>query len=484
MNILELVLKQMRQRALSTWLTLLSITLGVGLAISILLLYRQGERLFTQADYGFDIVVGSKTGGSLNTVLNAVYQLGGAPVTIGYGVYEDLAKDPSVRWAVPWAVGDNYQGHRVIGTSPRLLGMSDAGAPLPPEQTFQYRDGKPLALAQGKAFHARKFEAVIGAEVAEKTGLALGATFKASHGAESAGNADEHDEKWTVVGILTPTYTAMDRVIFVPIVSALAVPSHARAVQDIAAMQAEHTGTAHDEHVDAPPTTSSSAATPRKRTAGELASGDAEKHAGHADHEEAYCLNEDGTIDLHLPKEEWRLSAVLLRTIYGKTQSIIFQVNNLPYAAAVNPAREMRSFFDTFFKGSRLVLLLISALVTVVAAVGILVSIYNSVAARLKEIAIIRALGATRAKVLGLICTEAALIGLLGGVLGLLLGHAAGAVASVFFQRIVGESINFWSIGGLELLYVATVVVLSAIAGLVPAMKAYRTPVATHLAGA
>ena len=33
MNIFQLVLKQMRQRALSTWLTLLSVTLGVGLAM-------------------------------------------------------------------------------------------------------------------------------------------------------------------------------------------------------------------------------------------------------------------------------------------------------------------------------------------------------------------------------------------------------------------------------------------------------------------
>ena len=48
-------------------------------------------------------------------------------------------------------------------------------------------------------------------------------------------------------------------------------------------------------------------------------------------------------------------------------------------------------------------LLLIALLVTIVAGVGILVSIYNSVSARTREIAILRALGATRQRVLTLI---------------------------------------------------------------------------------
>jgi len=58
----------------------------------------------------------------------------------------------------------------------------------------------------------------------------------------------------------------------------------------------------------------------------------------------------------------------------------------------------MKQFFDTFLKGTSLVLLVLAALVSVVAAVSILVSIYNSVSARLREIAIFRALGATRGK--------------------------------------------------------------------------------------
>lgn len=444
MNLLQLVLKQMRQRALSTWLTFLSVMLGVALAIAILLLYREGDKLFVQADYGYDIIVGSKTGGRLNIVLNAVYQLGAPSTPVNYTVYEGLLKNNAVQWALPWAVGDNYHGFRVIGTSPAILGLDDNLQPLPPNKRFEYRLGKPLELASGECFAAEKFQAVIGSEVAARTDLKIGSKFKASHGAEQAGIIDEHDEVWTVTGILVPTHTAMDRLIFIPLVSALAVPKHAEVMEQIAGLQGKAAPERHE-------------------------------------HEEVYTLRPDGTINLTLPKDDWGMSAVLVKTIRGQSQRLIFEVNNQPLAQAVNPAWEMRQFFDTFMKGSRLLLLAISALVTIVAAVGILVSIYNSVSARLKEIAILRALGATRLRVLALICTEAGVIGLIGAVAGLVMGHTLGGMGNILFRRYVGESIDYINVGAEEIGYVLLVVVIAAVAGLVPALKAYKTPVATNL---
>ncbi len=486
MNIFQLTFKQMRQRALSTWLTLLSVVLGVGLAVAILLLYREGDKLFSQADFGYDVIVGAKTGGKLNLVLNSVYQLGGAPVTINYSVYEDLLKNPNVRWAIPWAVGDNYQGYRVIGTSTAILGNDDHDNPLPPGKAFEYRTGRHFELAAGRAFASRKFQAVIGNEVATKTDLRLGSKFKASHGAENTGLKDEHDETWEVVGILKPTSTAMDRVIYIPAISAMAVPSHAKVIEQIADLQAGATSgpaaaTAHDEHHDDHDATALAADDDHDDHHPAGAGGSAGEHHHHEAH---YTLAPDGTINLNLPPEKWRLSAVLVRSAgQGLSQNIIFEVDNLPYATAVNPAREMRAFFDTFLKGSRAVLLVIAALVSMVAAVGILVSIYNSVSARLKEIAIIRALGATRGRVVTLICLEAGMVGLIGSVLGLILGHTLGGVGSVFFRRFVGEGIDYITVSPEELEYLLAVVVISVVAGLVPALKAYKTPVARNLMG-
>src|SRR5678810_979681 len=90
MNLFQLVLKQMRQRALGTALTLLSVMLGVALAVSVLLMKRESGRLFGQTDFGYEILIGPSKGSGLELVLNTVYQLGVSKGTIPYDVYEDL----------------------------------------------------------------------------------------------------------------------------------------------------------------------------------------------------------------------------------------------------------------------------------------------------------------------------------------------------------------------------------------------------------
>jgi len=112
------------------------------------------------------------------------------------------------------------------------------------------------------------------------------------------------------------------------------------------------------------------------------------------------------------------------------------------------------------------------------------VSIYNSVSARTREIAILRALGATRGRILTLICAEAVLIGLAGGLMGLLVGHALGGVASAYLNNTVGQGFSWYTTQLAEWVYLLIVAVISLLAGLVPAMKAYRTPVATNLVAA
>src|SRR5205814_4689771 len=119
-------------------------------------------------------------------------------------------------------------------------------------------------------------------------------------------------------------------------------------------------------------------------------------------------------------------------------------VENLTEAIAVGPAKTMAEFFDAFLPKVAMLLLIISTLVTVVAGVSILVSIYNSVTARYREIAIMRALGATRTRILAAICAEAACIGTMGGLLGLLFGHLLAATGSVILARTLGSGIAWW----------------------------------------
>ena len=529
MNLFQLVLKQMRQRSLSTTLTLISVILGVALAIAILLVRRESEKLFGQTDYGYDVLVGAK-GSPLQLVMNTVYQIDRSPGNIPYSLYEDLSGGQNfraaVRIAIPTAVGDSYKGFRIVGTIPQLFGVNDDGSQkLAPERTLEYRPGKRYELASGQVFHARKFQAVIGADIPRLTGLKIGDTFQVTHGVPVEGQTpDIHEQRWTVTGILAPTKTAADRVLFIPLTSFYAMGGHSEAMATQAALRegadarAAHAagagvadrpaGESEDHAHDhaAPPSTSPANhddhdhdhdhAEPAQPGTAPVDEHDHDHHDhaasapstadAHHDHDhhahDSYTLNPDGTINLKLPRDEWALSAILVRTrspFFG--QQLMYLLNNRPEAAAVNPARVMREFFAVFLDPSTRAWAAVATLVNVVAIVAILVSIYNSIAGRIREIAILRALGATRARILTLICLEAGLIGLIGGGLGLLLGHAIGAVASAYLEQSIGEGLRWWVVDRWGLLYWLAVTVTCVLAGLVPALKAYRVPVARNL---
>src|SRR5947208_4766619 len=120
MNLFQLILKNMRQRALSTWLTLLSVVIGVALAIAVMILQRESAHLFGQSDFGYDIIIGPPKGSALQLTLNTVYHLDVSPGAIPYSLYEDMTRkgdvpagrasyDRYVRQAVPFMVGDSYK---------------------------------------------------------------------------------------------------------------------------------------------------------------------------------------------------------------------------------------------------------------------------------------------------------------------------------------------------------------------------------------
>src|SRR5216110_3943518 len=92
MNLFQLVTKQMRQRSLSTSLTLLSVLLGVSLAVAIMILRREGQNLFAQTDFGYDILIGPPKGSPLQLTLNTVYHIDQSPGVIPYALYEDMAR--------------------------------------------------------------------------------------------------------------------------------------------------------------------------------------------------------------------------------------------------------------------------------------------------------------------------------------------------------------------------------------------------------
>src|SRR5438552_14224237 len=199
MNLFQLVFKQMRQRALSSWLTTLSVLLGVGLWASVHIMQRESGVLFGQTEFGYNVIVGAK-GSPLQLTLNTVYHLDKSPGNIAYSLYEKLLRDPAyrplVRIAVPTAVGDSYKGRRIVGTLPKMFGLNDDGTPVEADRAFEYRPGKHYEIAEGKVFGAEKFEAVIGSEIPRLAGLKMGDEFQATHGMPQPGEQpDIHEPK-------------------------------------------------------------------------------------------------------------------------------------------------------------------------------------------------------------------------------------------------------------------------------------------------
>jgi putative ABC transport system permease protein len=461
MSFFQLIFKQIRQRSLSTILTTLSIALGVALAIAIMVLHRESRSVFGQTDFGYEVLVGVK-GSGLQLVTNTVYNMDRSPGNIQFSVYERLKQDPfrrDIRLAIPIASGDSFEGLPIIGTTPQYFGYNDDGTRADESRRFEYRPGRSLDIAQGKVLHVDRFDAVIGSDVSRRTGLKLGDTFQATHGFPQPGQQpDVHDEKWTIVGVLAPTRTAADRALYIGLTSFYTISDHSDAeLQRHAARQA-------GVPFKAPP----------------------DEHAGHDhDHEKHFTIAPDGTItlDSHLT-EARELSAILVKTRGGfNAMSLIFNLNLQPDVMAVNPATVMRDFFGNFLELPVKVLLLISALVTIVAAISILTTIYNSVSARMTEIAILRALGATRTRIVMMITTEAAVVGLTGGVIGFVMGHGLAGVGSFYLAQQFGEGIAWTKVTDVEVLYILGVVAIAFIAGLFPALKAYQSNVATHLSG-
>jgi putative ABC transport system permease protein len=223
-----IVRKNIAQRALSSTLTAASIALGVAVVVAVLALKEEGREGFRQGAFGYDLVVGVK-GSPLQLVLSTVYHLDAPPENIPYALYERLKADRRVRLAVPLALGDFHEGHRLVGTSDVLF------------RDFEVQAGRKFELAEGRIFRFDEeklkhvlgappdhdpageggvFEAVIGSRVA---GLRPGSTFAARHGGDEG---DAHEEKWTVVGVLKPTGTANDRAIFINLESFYHIKTH------------------------------------------------------------------------------------------------------------------------------------------------------------------------------------------------------------------------------------------------------------------
>ena len=122
MTLGRIVLKSLRQHALSTAVTACSIALAAGLLMAVWAVKSQSQETFKQVTGGFDAVFGARSS-KLQLVLNAVFHLEASPANIASKDFEAIRKHPAVALAVPIAMGDNFRGYRIVGTTPDMFAV-------------------------------------------------------------------------------------------------------------------------------------------------------------------------------------------------------------------------------------------------------------------------------------------------------------------------------------------------------------------------
>src|ERR1051325_2148515 len=399
MTILLIVFKSLRQHALSTIVTALSIALAGGLLLSVWSVKDQSQDTFTGVNAGFDAVLGAR-GSKLQLVLNAIFHLESSPGNLSWSDLLEIQKNPAVELAVPIAVGDNYHGYRLVGTTLDLF------------ERAQYAPQKHFTIAPGgRLFDPTLREAVVGSFAARKLGLKPGDTFHPFHGL-IFDEKNQHSETYLVVGVLEPSSTPADRVIWIPLAGIQRMTGHdPKAATDVSAVLV-------------------------KLKAGSAVTG------------------------------------FQLDLMYNK------QGNRLTFAWPIGSVTA--ELFDKIGWFDR-VLALISYLVAIVASASILAGIYNSMNERRREIAILRALGAHRMTIFSTILLEAAAISALGMAAGFATYLAIVSAVAAIIRAQTGVVIEALKFNSVMLWAPAVLILLGALAGIVPALKAYRTDVAQNL---
>jgi putative ABC transport system permease protein len=188
-------------RRVAVGLTVVGIALSVAMILGVDRVRLETRENFASTVSGTDLIVGARTS-PVQLLLYSVFRIGDATANIGYASYLKISSHPSVAWAVPLSLGDSHRGYRVVGTTPEFF------------DHIRYGRGDGLHIGQGEGMRDR-FDAIIGAEVAETLGYAPNDAIVIAHGARDDGLARHESLLFAVAGILDRTGTPVDRSIHV-----------------------------------------------------------------------------------------------------------------------------------------------------------------------------------------------------------------------------------------------------------------------------
>ncbi|MBB3594681.1 putative ABC transport system permease protein [Rhizobium sp. BK529] len=412
---IRFILADLRRLWAGSLVVVLLVAIATALGVSVILEERALRLGSARAADKFDLVVGAG-GSETQLVLSSVFLQPSALPLMSGDILVKLTADPRVEWAAPVGFGDSFSGHPIVGTT-RALTERISGS-----------------FSEGKVF-SNEGEAVIGSAV----NLAIGSEIKPMHGTVETGGHTHTELAYQVTGRLQPTGTAWDRAILVPI----------QAVWHIHGLGA---GEEHDDHEEP----------------GEAAHAEDGHEQGHhhAEPDPHAGLNENWTagtpgLPAILVKPKTIADAYKLRQDYRNGTTI-----------AVFPGEVLTNLYATLGDAKQILVAVASGAQALVAASLILVTVIH-IGQRRRQIGALRAFGAPRGAIFGIVWLEFFTLVAIGIGLGFAFGYGAALALSGFFSQSSGVALPVGFTREDRVL--ATVLLaFAAILAALPAVLAYR----------
>ena len=416
MTLIKIARKSLLNRKATTILTILSIALSVTLLLGIERVQSGARMSFESTVSGVDLIVGARSG-PVNLMLYSVFRIGNATNNISYESYQELNDHENVEWTIPISLGDSLRGYRVVGTNDNYF------------KYYQFAGNRNLTFSEGKPFN-ELFDVVIGSDVAKALNYKVSDQITLSHGTDSVAFQDHADKPFTIVGILNPTGTPVDKSVHV----------------SLEAIKAIHI----DWQTGAPP------------RPGEGISA-----------EEV----------LKIALEPSDVTAVFVRL---KSKMGIFniqrEINEYEQEAmmAILPGATLRDLWTTIGFAEK-TLFVVSILVFVVSLIGMIISLLATLNERRREMAILRSVGAKKGFVFSVLLIETCILTISGILLGLLTLYVGLLTFKPILESTMGLTLGLLTPTITDAIYLGAILFGALLASIIPAWRAYRNSLADGL---
>ena len=439
MSDLRFVLYSLKYRFLNSFLSIMLTAFGVSIALLISQFGNHIQNRINLDGQGIDIVVGAK-GSPLQLILSSVYHIDIPTGNIAYSQAKKIMNNPQIEESIPLALGDNWRGFRIVGTTTNYIRHYD------------------MSLSTGR-YWDQNFEVVVGSSV----NLDIGDEFMGVHGLLEDGSSHE-EHKYNVVGILKPSGTVIDRLILTSLNSVLDIHGLHK-VDNSFEKNHEHQHD-HEHHKE-------------------------EHHDVHEhDHDKEKHKNEDENHHKHSKNDKEtnktnELGSSEITALLIKTKSPIANIN-LPRSInresslqAANPALEINRLISLFGIGSKSFAIL-SLILILIASLNIFSGLASNLENRMGDLAVLRAVGFSNKRIYKIIVLEGILVVLIGILLGILIGFLLFSILThnIFTLHTTNASLIF----NLDFILIILFVFFAGlIAAIFPAYRGSKISIANQL---